>query len=190
MVAPNVPQSPHHLSQRSARFRSMLDEHHRFIWRLLRRFGVPESEADDAAQDVFCVAARRIADIKSGSERSFLYGVAIRVAAESRRRRGRHREDHVSGAITGAVLLESGIETRANRTMARELLDDVLDEMDEPLREAFVLFEFEGMAVKDIADLLELPIGTIGSRLRRARESFSASASRLKARLDFGQQRT
>ena len=106
-----------------------------------------------------------------------------------RRRRGRHREDHVSGAITGAVRLETGVETRANRTMARELLDEVLDQMDPPLREVFVLFEFEDMAVKDIADLLDLPIGTVGSRLRRARESFSASATRLKARLNFGQQR-
>lgn len=184
-----VQTAAHRLSERSDRFRSMLTEHHRFIWRLLRRFGVPESDADDAAQDVFCVAARRIADIKIGSERSFLYGVAIRVAAESRRRGGRRREDHVSGAITGAVRLETGIETRANRTMARELLDQVLAQMDEPLREVFVLFEFEGMAVQEIAELLELPIGTVGSRLRRARESFSASASRLKAQLDFQQQK-
>jgi RNA polymerase sigma-70 factor (ECF subfamily) len=165
----------------------MLEEHQRFIWRLLRRFGVPESEADDAAQEVFCVAARRIADIKPGSERSFLYGVAIRVGADVRRRRGRRREEHVTGAITGAHLTGAGVETNVNSKMARALLDEVLDEMDDALREVFVLFEFEEMQVKEIAVMLGVPVGTVGSRLRRARERFSESAGRLRARMEFGQ---
>jgi len=165
----------------------MLDEHHRFIWRLLRRFGVAESQADDATQEVFCVAARRINDIKPGSERSFLYGVAIRTAADLRRRHHRRREQHVSGAITAAPMKGAGLETDLDAKMARELLDDVLDEMEESLREVFVLFELESMQIKDIAELLDLPVGTVGSRLRRARESFSASANRLRARIDFGQ---
>jgi RNA polymerase sigma-70 factor (ECF subfamily) len=51
------------------------------------------------------------------------------------------------------------------------------------LRTVFVLFELEGLPVKDIAEIEELPIGTASSRLRRAREEFAAIAKRVRAQL-------
>src|SRR6187402_3726597 len=68
-----------------ARLERMFNEHHDFIWRLLRRLGLSTGGADDAAQHVFLVAAERIDDIKLGSERSYLFGTALRVARSQNR---------------------------------------------------------------------------------------------------------
>jgi len=66
-----------------ARITAVVRTNHDFIWRLLRRLGIPEANVDDATQQVFCVAARRIDEIAPGSERSFLFGTAVRVAIAS-----------------------------------------------------------------------------------------------------------
>jgi len=59
------------------------------------------------------------------------------------------------------------------------LLDQILSEMDPDLIATFVLFELEGMSTAEIADALEVPPGTVASRLRRGRQAFRARASRL-----------
>ena len=63
----------------------MFNEHHDFIWRLLRRLGVSREKADDASQNVFLVATERVDSIKLGSERAFLFGTALRVARSQHR---------------------------------------------------------------------------------------------------------
>jgi RNA polymerase sigma-70 factor (ECF subfamily) len=161
----------------------MLDAHHASIWRLLRRFGVPQPALDDAAQEVFWIAARRLAAIKHGSEHAFLYGIAVRVAAEARRTAQRNRETPESDALE---LVESGTpnpEQLLDERRTRELLDHVLDAMSTDLRTAFVLFELEGLEIQEIAEVLGIPMGTVGSRLRRAREEFSTITKRIRARL-------
>ena len=72
---------------------------------------------------------------------------------------------------------------------AREILDDVLNRMPNDLRTVLVLCELEGLEVRQIAELEEIPVGTASSRLRRAREEFSAVAKRVRAGLvsDGGQ---
>ena len=67
-----------------ARLERMFNDHYDFIWRLLRRLGVGSEKADDASQQVFLVAAERMQRIKEGSERSFLFGIALRVAHAGR----------------------------------------------------------------------------------------------------------
>src|SRR5258706_514128 len=71
------------------RIRALFELHYDFVWRSLRRLGVPTDAADDGAQEVFVVAARRIGDIILGAERSFLFGTAMRVASQARRARAR-----------------------------------------------------------------------------------------------------
>jgi DNA-directed RNA polymerase specialized sigma24 family protein len=81
------------LSTESAtRFRGMVDGHFNFIWRYLRGLGVPEANVDDAAQQVFLVAAQKIDSVVVGSERSFLVGTALGVAANARRAYARRQE--------------------------------------------------------------------------------------------------
>lgn len=166
-----------------ARLRRMLDEHFDFIWRSLRRFGLGDDRADDATQQVFMVASRKLASIQPGSERSFLFGTAMRVASDIRRSAPFRRE--IAHADVG-VDLEGGPrpDELVDQRRARVLLDRVLEEMDLELRSVFVLFEIEEMTTAEIASLLDIPHGTVASRLRRAREVFEARVKRLERRGD------
>lgn len=166
-----------------ARVRALFEAHYAAIWRLLRRLGVETAQLDDAAQEVFWVAAKRVQDIQSGSEQAFLYGVALRIASNAHRRR-RASPELVSDAELEAIA-HPGLnpEQNARATQMRALLDVVLDQLAPELRTVFVLCELEGMEVRDAAALEGIPVGTASSRLRRARQAFSAVSKRVHARL-------
>jgi RNA polymerase sigma-70 factor, ECF subfamily len=154
------------------------------IRRLLRRFGVRPAQLDDAAQEVFWVAARRLADIRPGREASFLYGVALRVASSETRRQRSSPPLADFDDVAGLTDLAPSPEEALDQRRARQLLDWVLDRMPHDLRAVFVLVELEGLEVREIAALHEIPLGTASSRLRRAREEFSAIAKRVRATLN------
>lgn len=160
-------------------------EHFQFIWRCLRRLGVqPDHAVDDAAQRVFEIAALKRAQIVLGSERAFLFKTAVLVAAEERRRRRRDaREELDELALLNATAHAPGPDEAADASRWRSRLDAVLSALAPELRVVFVLFEFERLSSPEIASLLELPLGTVASRLRRARAEFEAAAHRLRARL-------
>lgn len=167
------------------RLATLLDQHHDFVWRLLRRFGVRTADCDDAAQQVFLVAARRLDDIEPGRERSFLTGTAMRVASEHRRRSPSQREVSDDGLEERPSLVPPADEL-VDQKRARALLDLVLDAMDLELRAVFVLFELEGASLTEIAELTSLPRGTVASRLRRARVDFEDRVRRIQARNEHG----
>ena len=163
--------------------RALFEQHYASIWRLLRRLGISPAQLDDAVQEVFWVAARRLSDIQPAREGPFLYGVALRIAA-GELRRGRAGVALVDiGELPAIVDDRPSPEEQLADRQARGLLDDVLDRMPIDLRTVFVLFELEGLEVRQIAELEEIPVGTASSRLRRAREEFSAIAKRVRAGL-------
>jgi RNA polymerase sigma-70 factor (ECF subfamily) len=171
-------------AERSARLRVLVDAHFDFIWRSLRRFGLSNADADDAAQRVFVIASRKLAQIESGKERPYLFGTAYRVVREIRRSRARKPEAPLANETEVA---DPGLnpEEFADHNRARVLLDEVLSEMPMEARTIFVLFELEEMTVPQIATLLDVPLGTVASRLRRGRELFRAAAVRMRARANF-----
>jgi RNA polymerase sigma-70 factor (ECF subfamily) len=148
------------------------------VWRLLRRMGLESSEADDATQQVFIVAARRLGDIAPERERSFLFSTAVHVGQKAHRKRTRLREtdDDALDELRDSV---PGIDELLDQRRARELLDRALADLPEDLRVTFVLYEIEELTMAEIASVLELPQGTVASRLRRARASFSERVQRL-----------
>jgi RNA polymerase sigma-70 factor (ECF subfamily) len=166
----------------TVRVREMFAQNFDFIWRSLRRLGVRPSAVDDAAQQVFWVAARRMDEIPEGRERAFLFGTVLRIASDARRARARSREVCDERALDAQPSPEPDPEALVDAKRARELLDEVLDMMPIGLRTVFVLFEIEGLAMTEIARLLVVPEGTIASRLRRARKEFHAVAKRVRAR--------
>ena len=162
----------------------LVRDHFAFVWRVLRRLGLSESDADDAAQQVFLSASRRLSDINVGSERGFLFSTAVNVAAHAHRSQKRWLE------LPEAELDDRrdsvpGVEELIDRRRARELLDEILEAMQLELRLVFVLFEVEQLTMAEIARMLELPPGTVASRLRRAREDFAARVKRIEAKLGF-----
>jgi RNA polymerase sigma-70 factor (ECF subfamily) len=153
------------------RIAALIENHHGLVWRSLRRWGVSECEADDASQQVFLVAHRRLADIAPASERSFLLQTALRVAADFRRSRERRREEagHDLAAVADPT---ANPEDLLDRRRARAMLDTALEAMPMDLRTVFVLFEIEELTMAEISSVIEIPAGTVASRLRRARAAF------------------
>lgn len=162
-----------------SRLARVLTEHYDFVWRSLRRLGVPESDAEDVAQEVFMTLSKRLGDVVVGSERAFLYRTAVHHAAHVHRTRARRREvaepefDEAPSSARNPEDLLAGARARA-------LCHALLEELNFDQRAVFVLYELEEMTMQEIAEMLELPLGTVASRLRRGREAFER---RLKQRL-------
>ncbi len=161
------------------RLRAAVSQHYECVWRTLRRLGVAERLVEDAAQQVLIVFARRLADVRLGSERAFMISTATRVAADFRKQHSRAREDLDPDAIAAERSVSPSVEELIDQGRARDLLDVVLAELPDELRSVFVLFEFEELTMAVIAETLELAPGTVASRLRRARELFESAATRL-----------
>lgn len=182
MNEPRATESAQEESQ-APELRDLFLQYYASIWQLLVRLGVRESDADDAAQEVFWVAARRLEDIKPKSEHSFLYGVATRVALRERRKRWNYERHLMPLKEESAELPDSAKnpEQHVEDSQAAEVLQYVLSQMNPLPHAIFVLFEIEELEVKEIAEIFEIPIGTASSRLRRAREEFAAICRRLQA---------
>ncbi|HEY3669111.1 MAG TPA: sigma-70 family RNA polymerase sigma factor [Polyangiaceae bacterium] len=135
-----------------------------FVWRLLRRLGVAESEAGEALQQVFVAAAQRIGDIRPGNERSFLFGTAFHVAARVQR-----------DLSTEAAPSDSApaLEDLDDQQQSREILAVLLAQMPLELRVVFVLHEIEQLAVADIAAIVGIPEAMVASRLAEALDDFA-----------------
>src|SRR5213078_374276 len=154
------------------RLSAMFHDHYDFVWRSVRRLGVAPDAVDDAAQEVFVVASRKLDVIEAGKEKAFLFGTAVRVASDTRRALQRRRQ--APTPEHEPVDAGPALDELVDQKRARQLLDDT--------RPVFVLFELEGSTMAEIASCLDLPAGTVASRLRRARELFAAHVARLEAR--------
>jgi RNA polymerase sigma-70 factor, ECF subfamily len=170
---------------RGERLEALARDNFQFIWRSLRRLGVPPDAVDDAAQHVFEVAARRLSEVEAGRERAFLFKTALLVAQAARRSSARNRQLVDEDAIDACHDPRPSPEELAERRHHRVLLDEILDALPSEARPVFVLYELEELSTLEVARVLEIPIGTVASRLRRAREEFLEQAKRLRARLRF-----
>lgn len=156
-----------------ARVRAVVAAHANSVWRTLRRLGVREADVDDGVQQVFTVFARRLSAIADGAERSFLLGTAIRVAADHRRSFRRRKDELVEQALPEpSDEGHASPEVLLDRRRGLELLDRLLGQLPEQQRVVLVLCEIEGLGLAEAATLLATPIGTVASRLHRARQRF------------------
>lgn len=165
---------------RDQRLRDVIDGHGSFVIRTLRNLGVYGGELDDCVQKVFIVAARRLDDIELGKEKAFLFRCAQNTAAHFRRSLARKKE--VSDeAIPQRFDPEAQPDVINERKHYRKLLDEVLARMEDSLRAVLVLHAFEEMTMAEISALLDIPSGTVASRLRRARSTFKHEVLALEA---------
>lgn len=156
---------------------ALVGAHFDFIWRNLKRLGVREGDIDDLIQKVFLTATRKLDRMRPGAERAFLYAIAVREASHARRSYKRRGEESAEGALDDKSTGGMRPDEQVDRENAKRAIAGVLDGMEEELRMVFVLFEVEEMTAAEIAELLEIPIGTAKSRLRRAREVFADRTS-------------
>lgn len=148
------------------------------VWRIARRLGIPEAEADDVTQEVFVVASEKRDKIIPGKERAFLYGVTLRVV---RQRFTSAKRIPIPRDVEGEKHGNPNPEDLLDQYQARQLLDKLLADFPLELRAVFVLYEIEDLSTAEIAESLEIPTGTVASRLHRARKFFRQRVSRWKA---------
>jgi len=156
-------------SSADQRVLGLVRDHLDAVVRTLAKLGVSDSVLDDAAQQVFVIATGKLAGIEVGRERPYLLGIALRVASHARRTVQRRRESPLDDELAlpeHAPLPDQLLDERR----AHALLDAVVAELPDGMREAFVLFEIEELSASEVAELLDIPIGTVASRVRRARE--------------------
>jgi RNA polymerase sigma-70 factor, ECF subfamily len=149
------------------------------VARMLRRAGVLEGSLDDAVQQVFLVAARRLAAVRPGAGRAFLLGVALNVAAHARRRVARRREVDEEGTEEPwdlAPLPDDALDAARLGAVVSKLLDA----LPADLRVVLLLVDVEEHTMAQVADLLAIPRGTVASRLRRARAELAAGVGRVR----------
>jgi RNA polymerase sigma-70 factor (ECF subfamily) len=160
-------------------FASVYEHNAGFVWRNLRRLGVPDGQIEDACQDTFLVAYRRLGEFaRRSSIRTWLFAIALRVASEHRRKLRRTDGFDVPAqlaeeqAAAGPTPLES-----AERRQAALLLEQFLAGLSEMLRPVFILAELEQMTAPEIGDALGLKVNTVYSRLRLARRAFERAVA-------------
>jgi RNA polymerase sigma-70 factor, ECF subfamily len=152
-------------------FDELYAQHFKFVWRNLRRLGVPEALVEDAAQDTFVVVLRRITDLRpDASARGWLFAIALRVARDYRRTA--QRKPVVSLDVERHASCDRSPFESAAQAQAGRVLERFLDTLDEARRVVFVLADLEDMTAPEIADSLGVPVNTVYSRLRSARERF------------------
>lgn len=167
-------------------FKEVYDEHFRFVWRSLRRLGVRESDVPDAVQDVFLVVHRRLAEFEGRSKVStWLFGICFRVAGDRRKLAHVRRRSDGDEPLLDCADERVDVAAEAERRQGLAMLEAILDEMPLEQRAVFTLFELEGMSGEDIAETLEIPLGTAYSRLRIARDAFRRAVTRLNAKDQF-----
>ncbi len=148
-------------------FRALYRRHYGFVWQTMQRFGVLPALVDDAVQDTFVVAFRRLDDLVPAAATRWLYGIARRIASNYRRAQRR-------------VARKQRVLTEQTSTAARSTApQDAVLELDAFLaaltpidRELFVLTQLEGMTGPESAELLALNPSTAYDRIGRLRRRF------------------
>ncbi|AKU99098.1 RNA polymerase sigma factor RpoE [Labilithrix luteola] len=151
------------------------------VWRCLRRFGVPSSDVDDCFQSVLLQLHGRwemLGRLPVEELRRYACCVAIGVARGAARKRGR---TELISEVPDDLAAPGTPESLAERQEELAQLDAVLATLSDERREVFVLYELEGLTGPEIASHLGLPVGTVASRLRRARADFNAAVARISA---------
>lgn len=155
-------------------------EHASFVAAFLARLGVDSADIDDGVQDVFMTAHKRGGFVAGTAKpRSWLASIAVRIALNRRRSRARRREDSDEAALGAARTPSADPAEAAEMECAQRRVTRALEGMDLDHRVVFVLYEIEGESCQDIANSLNIPIGTVYSRLHIARQRFAAAYAML-----------
>ncbi len=173
-------------------FELLVSKYQRRLMRLLGRFVRDPAEVEDVAQEAFIKAYRALPSFRGESAfYTWLYRIGINTAKNYLVAMGRRAPTTTEFDSEDAEGFDGGeqlrdINTPESAMMSKEIartVDDTMNQLPEELRNAIALREIEGLSYEDIATIMNCPIGTVRSRIFRARE---AIAERLRPLLDTG----
>lgn len=158
-----------------AEFERLYRQHVDGVWKFVERLGVPSRFLEDAVQDTFVIAHRRLAAFRAESSvKTWLHGIAIKVAKDYRRREGR------KGGWDELLPTTPDPRSSPHDSVARreelDLVLQLLEQLDEQQRTVFVLVDFEGYTAPEVAELTQTNVNTVSTRLRAARHRFNELA--------------
>ncbi len=171
-------------------FELLVEKYQRKLGRLLARFIRDPAEVEDVTQEAFIKAYRALPAFRGDSAfYTWLYRIGINTAKNYLMALGRRAPTSTEVDAEDAEGFEDGeqlrdISTPESMLLSKEIAETVnaaIEELPEELRPAIQLREIEGMSYEDIARIMDCPIGTVRSRIFRARE---AIAERLRPLLD------
>ncbi len=163
-------------------FDDVYEQHFDFVWRSVRRLGVPDGSVDDVAQEIFIVVHRKLSEFEGRSTvKTWLFAIARRVVSDHRRRLKRRRA-HTPLYDKPVACAGDNPQESAARLQAAQLLHAFLDSLADEQREVFVLAELEQMTAPEIAEATGTKLNTVYSRLRLARKAFERAVTRHRAR--------
>ena len=163
-------------------FADVYERHFAFVWRSVRRLGIPDSDAPDVTQEIFLVVHRRLASFEGRSQvKTWLFGIVRRTVADYRRslRRKPGHAQATEDTMVGNSADASAGEAAVSKLDAFRRVNAALDRLDDEKREVFILAEFEQMTIAEIALALSANANTIASRLRSARTLFESAIAAL-----------
>lgn len=151
-------------------FRQVYEEHVAFVFRTSSRLGVPDRMLPDAVQEVFTVAFRSLPRFEGRSTmKTWLFGIARRVASDIRRSAPMRREV-LEDETRDAPDSKSDVASWAERSQALARAETLISALPEEQQLVFALFEVEGWTGAEIAEVTDVSVATVHSRLRLARE--------------------
>lgn len=162
------------------------------IIQLVNRYVKDPSEAQDVAQETFIKAYRALGGFRGDSAfYTWLYRIAINTAKNYLVSRSRRNSDYQID-IQDAEAFENAPQLQGTETPERLLLNEeiietirtAIDNLPEEMRTAIMLREFEGMSYEEIAEAMDCPVGTVRSRIFRAREAIDNKLNPLLAHGD------
>jgi RNA polymerase sigma-70 factor (ECF subfamily) len=157
--------------------------HGEFVWRTLHRMGMRAPYVEDVYQEVFLVVHRRLHTFNGQCAiTTWLYEICFRVAAGYRRKAHFKREELVPdwSEMDAAGPSAASPERKLQAARQAKQLERLLDELPLEYRVVFVMFEIEGLTSEQISESLGAPLGTVYSRLYRARKRFAKALARLR----------
>jgi RNA polymerase sigma-70 factor (ECF subfamily) len=149
-------------------------EHFQHVSRWARALGGMEADLDDITQEVFLVVRRKLSSYVGPSMQAWLYGITRRTVSDYRRRAFfRRLFTGVNRSLESSPQVErtSGVDPFA-RLEAQQAIGAILKKMSTVRRSAFILFEIEGYSGEEIAELEQIPVATVYTRLHHARRDF------------------
>jgi RNA polymerase sigma-70 factor (ECF subfamily) len=176
-------------------FGILVEKYHKKLTRLLARMVRDQSEIEDIVQDSFIKAYRAINNFRGDSAfYTWLYRIGINTAKNHLVSLGRRPKAMNDVEIEDVENFEDGqelrnLETPENSMMTGEIVttvNDTIESLPDELKEAISLREMDGLSYEEIAELMQCPIGTVRSRIFRARE---AIAEKLKPLIETSNKR-
>jgi RNA polymerase sigma-70 factor (ECF subfamily) len=168
-------------SERHTRLRAIFERDFDYVWNSLRRLGVHARDREDLAQDVFVHVYRRLEDYDtSRPSRPWLFAFVCRCASDWRRLAWQRVEP--IGDYPEPATSAPGAEEALARKQERALVERAIQQIAIDRRGVFILHELEECPMKEVAELLGIPLFTAYSKLRVAREEFAAAVRRLQKR--------